>query len=45
MSMPAALGIAHVQDGPVFLAALIASYALAERARRRPAGGAGDNSS
>ena len=38
MSMPAALGIATGQDGPVFLAALIASYALAEKGKAAASG-------
>jgi len=31
MSMPAAMGIAHGQDGVIFLAVLIVSYRLAEK--------------
>jgi hypothetical protein len=40
MSMPAALGIANGQDGPLFLAALIAAYALAEKGKAAASGAA-----
>ena len=38
LSLPAALGIAHGQDGPVLLAIAIGGYALAERGREMMAG-------
>ncbi len=40
MSMPAALGIANGQDGVIFLAALIASYALMEKGKAAAGGAA-----